>query len=63
MKIAVCVKQVPDTETRVRIADGGKGDVIAVLNARSRRTIEGRVSGPGTISVQTSPATLAAAQQ
>ena len=25
MKIIVCVKQVPDTETRVRIADGGKG--------------------------------------
>jgi len=25
MKIAVCVKQVPDTETRIRVAEGGKG--------------------------------------
>src|SRR5687768_9573002 len=27
MKIIVCMKQVPDTTTRVRIADGGKGIV------------------------------------
>jgi flagella basal body P-ring formation protein FlgA len=44
------------------LADGGKGDTIPVLNARSRRTIEGRVAGPGTISVQTSNAALALAQ-
>jgi flagella basal body P-ring formation protein FlgA len=45
------------------LADGGKGDVIAVLNARSRRTIEGRVSGAGTVSVQAPSAALAIAQQ
>jgi len=45
------------------LSDGGKGDVIAVLNARSRRTIEGRVSGAGTVSVQSSTAALAVAQQ
>ncbi|MBI1210584.1 MAG: flagellar basal body P-ring formation protein FlgA [Alphaproteobacteria bacterium] len=44
------------------LADGGKGDVIAVLNARSRRTIEGRVSAAGTVSVQTPTASLALAQ-
>jgi flagella basal body P-ring formation protein FlgA len=44
------------------LADGGKGDVIAVLNARSRRTIEGRVSGAGTVSVQAPNAALALAQ-
>jgi electron transfer flavoprotein beta subunit len=32
LKIAVCVKQVPDTETRVRIADGGKGIVESDVN-------------------------------
>ncbi|MET0555344.1 MAG: electron transfer flavoprotein subunit beta/FixA family protein [Vicinamibacteria bacterium] len=32
MKIAVCVKQVPDTETRVRIADGGRGIVESDVN-------------------------------
>jgi electron transfer flavoprotein beta subunit len=32
MKIIVCVKQVPDTETRVRIADGGKGIVETDVN-------------------------------
>ena len=45
------------------LADGGKGDAIPVLNARSRRTVEGRVSAPGTISVQASPAALSLAQQ
>jgi flagella basal body P-ring formation protein FlgA len=45
------------------LADGGKGDVIAVLNARSRRTIEGRVSGTGTVTVQAPGAALALAQQ
>ena len=45
------------------LADGGKDDVISVLNARSRRTIEGRVSSAGTVSVQSPTATLAAAQQ
>jgi electron transfer flavoprotein beta subunit len=32
MKIVVCVKQVPDTETRVRIAEGGKGIVETDVN-------------------------------
>ena len=32
MKIAVCVKQVPDTETRVRIAPDGKGIVESDIN-------------------------------
>jgi electron transfer flavoprotein beta subunit len=32
LKIAVCVKQVPDTETRVRIAEGGKGIVESDVN-------------------------------
>ncbi len=32
MKIAVCVKQVPDTETRVRIAPDGKGIVESDVN-------------------------------
>ena len=32
MKIAVCVKQVPDTETRVRIAPDGKGIVEPDVN-------------------------------
>ncbi len=45
------------------LADGGKGEVVPVLNARSRRTIEGRVSGAGTVSVQSSPAAMAVAQQ
>ena len=29
------------------LADGGKGDAIPVLNARSRRTVQGSVIGPG----------------
>ena len=45
------------------LADGGKGDVIAVLNARSHRTIEGRVSAAGTVAVQAPAASLALAQQ
>ncbi len=32
MKIAVCVKQVPDTETRIRIGPEGKGIVEADIN-------------------------------
>jgi electron transfer flavoprotein beta subunit len=32
LKIAVCVKQVPDTETRVRVADGSKGIVESDVN-------------------------------
>jgi electron transfer flavoprotein beta subunit len=32
MKIAVCVKQVPDTETRIRIAEGGAGLVESDIN-------------------------------
>jgi flagella basal body P-ring formation protein FlgA len=43
------------------LADGGKGDVISVLNARSHRTIEGRVSAAGTVAVQAPTASLALA--
>ena len=32
MKIAVCIKQVPDTETRIRIAPDGKGIVESDVN-------------------------------
>src|SRR5438093_10404168 len=32
MKIAVCIKQVPDTETRIRIAPDGKGIVENDVN-------------------------------
>jgi electron transfer flavoprotein beta subunit len=32
MKLAVCVKQVPDTETRIRIAPDGKGLVESDIN-------------------------------
>jgi len=32
MKIAVCIKQVPDTETRIRIAPDGKGIVEGDVN-------------------------------
>ena len=32
MKIIVCVKQVPDTETRIRVADGGKAIVENDVN-------------------------------
>jgi electron transfer flavoprotein beta subunit len=44
LKIAVCVKQVPDTETRVRIAEGGKdiapSDVNWVLSPYDEFAIE-----------------------
>jgi len=32
MKIAVCVKQVPDTETRIKIAADGRGIVDSDVN-------------------------------
>jgi len=32
MKIAVCVKQVPDTEARIRVAEGGKGIAEGEIN-------------------------------
>jgi electron transfer flavoprotein beta subunit len=32
MKIAVCIKQVPDTETRIRVAPDGKGIVESDVN-------------------------------
>ena len=44
MKIIVCVKQVPDTETRIRVADGGKGivenDVNWILSPYDEYAIE-----------------------
>ncbi|HSV29647.1 MAG TPA: flagellar basal body P-ring formation chaperone FlgA [Candidatus Omnitrophota bacterium] len=33
------------------IEDGGKGDTIRVTNLQTKRTIEGKVDGPGTVSV------------
>jgi flagella basal body P-ring formation protein FlgA len=41
-------------------ADAGAGDTLAVLNPRSRRTIEARVTGQGTAVVTAPAATLAA---
>lgn len=43
-------------------SDGAKGDTISILNARSRRTVEARVTAAGTASVSTAAATLAAAE-
>ncbi len=43
-------------------ADAAKGDTVAILNTRSRRTIEARVTGAGTVSVSNPGATLAANQ-
>jgi len=37
-------------------SDAGKGDTIAVLNTRSRRTIEARVTGPGIVAASASAA-------
>src|SRR5262249_2325544 len=41
-------------------ADAGLGDTVPVLNTRSRRTVEGRVTGAGAVSVLAPGATLAA---
>jgi flagella basal body P-ring formation protein FlgA len=41
-------------------ADAGQGDTLAVLNTRSRRTVEGRVAGPGLAVVSLPNPTLAA---
>jgi len=41
-------------------ADAGKGDTVAVLNTRSRRTIEARVTAAGVVSVSALPSTIAA---
>lgn len=43
-------------------ADAAKGETVAILNTRSRRTIEARVIGAGIVSVSTPGATLAANQ-
>ena len=58
MKIVVCVKQVPDTETRIRIAPDGKGiaegdvnwivspyDEFAIEEALKHQGGEGRRGG------------------
>ena len=37
-------------------SDAGKGDTISILNMRSRRTIEARVTGPGMVSTSASAA-------
>ena len=37
-------------------SDAGKGDIVSILNSRSRRTIEARVTGPGTVAASTPPA-------
>ena len=41
-------------------ADAARGDTVAVLNTHSRRTIEARVTGAGTVSVSAPGITLAA---
>lgn len=41
-------------------ADAAKGDTVAVLNTHSRRTIEARVTGAGTVSVSAPGMALAA---
>jgi len=43
-------------------ADAANGETVSILNTRSRRTIEARVTGAGTVSVSTPGATLAANQ-
>ena len=43
-------------------ADAAQGETVAVLNTRSRRTVEGRVTGAGTVTVTSPGATLAAAR-
>lgn len=42
-------------------AEAATGDTVAILNTRSRRTVEARISGPG-MAVVSTPSTLAAAQ-
>jgi len=42
--------------------DGGKGDVVRVLNTQSNRMLEGTVSGAGTVTINTSIQKVAAAQ-
>ncbi len=34
------------------VEDGGRGDVIRVMNTRSKKIVEGVVSRPGTVSVE-----------
>lgn len=41
-------------------ADAGKGDTVSVLNTRSRRTIEARVTAAGTVTVSAPASTIAA---
>ncbi|MCE9521825.1 MAG: flagellar basal body P-ring formation chaperone FlgA [Alphaproteobacteria bacterium] len=43
-------------------ADAAKGDTVSVINTTSRRTVEARVTGPGTVSVAAPGNTLAALQ-
>ncbi len=37
------------------LADGSKGEMVAIMNLRSKRTIEGLVTGPGQISLSIHP--------
>lgn len=42
------------------LSDGAKGNAISVLNEQSRRTIQGVVTGPGLVEVNTQTATIVA---
>lgn len=44
------------------LQDGGKNDVVRVMNMQSNRVIEGTVAGPGTVVVHTIGEKMAAAQ-
>ena len=57
------VYQVPGITLTVRgkAAEGGaEGDVIAVLNEQSKRTVQGVVAGPGRVIISTGTPRLAA---
>jgi flagella basal body P-ring formation protein FlgA len=51
MKIETPIMQV--TAQGKALMDGTEGDVIRVLNTQSNRTIEGTVTGPGTVTIHT----------
>lgn len=44
------------------LQDGAQGDVVRVLNTQSNRMLEGTVSGPGTVTINTAIQKVAAAQ-
>ncbi len=57
------VYQVPGITLTVRgkaVEGGAEGDVIAVLNEQSKRTVQGVVAGPGRVIISTGTPRLAA---